>query len=141
MHMIASLVTEDAYWALREHREHDPAAYARRLSDLPGDWPPPEPAPRAVFLKEAGEYRCTRTSPSSSAILSAGRACRLRRCSRVVSIWLRKLLAGVPVCDVNVHTDGFPLDRRIEPCLTGLRLSASAALAGSWTKCVRRTVI
>ncbi len=44
MHMIVSLVTEDVYGALREHRRYDPAAYARRLSELPGDWPPPEPA-------------------------------------------------------------------------------------------------
>jgi hypothetical protein len=44
MHMIASLVTEDVYGALVEHRKHDPVAYARRLSELPGDWPPPEPA-------------------------------------------------------------------------------------------------
>jgi hypothetical protein len=44
MHMIASLVSEDIYRALRQHREHDPVAYARRLSELPGDWPPPEPA-------------------------------------------------------------------------------------------------
>jgi Domain of unknown function (DUF1841) len=42
MHMIASLVTEDVYGALNEHRQLDPAAYARRLSELPGDWPPPE---------------------------------------------------------------------------------------------------
>ena len=44
MHMIASPITEDVYWALNDHRQHDPAAYARRLSGLPGDWPPPEPA-------------------------------------------------------------------------------------------------
>ena len=44
MHMIASLVTEDVYGALKEHRQPDPAAYARRLNELPGDWPPPEPA-------------------------------------------------------------------------------------------------
>jgi hypothetical protein len=44
MHMIASLVTEDVYWALKESRRPDPAAYARRLAELPGDWPPPEPA-------------------------------------------------------------------------------------------------
>jgi hypothetical protein len=44
MHMIASLVTEDVYWALKEYRQADPAAYARRLNGLPGDWPPPEPA-------------------------------------------------------------------------------------------------
>ena len=44
MHMIASLISEDVYQALREHRQPDPAAYTRRLSELPGDWPPPEPA-------------------------------------------------------------------------------------------------
>ena len=44
MHMIAALVTEDVYSALKEHRQPDPAAYTRRLSELPGDWPPPEPA-------------------------------------------------------------------------------------------------
>jgi Domain of unknown function (DUF1841) len=44
MHMIASLITEDVYWALQEHRQPDPAGYARRLRGLPGDWPPPEPA-------------------------------------------------------------------------------------------------
>lgn len=42
MHMIASLVTEDVYRALNEHRQADPASYARRLNGLPGDWPPPE---------------------------------------------------------------------------------------------------
>jgi hypothetical protein len=42
MHMIASLVTADVYGALTEHRQPDPATYARRLSELPGDWPPPE---------------------------------------------------------------------------------------------------
>jgi hypothetical protein len=44
MHMIASLVTEDVYWALTEHHQSEPAAYARRLKELPGDWPPPETA-------------------------------------------------------------------------------------------------
>jgi Domain of unknown function (DUF1841) len=44
MHMIASLVTEDVYGVLAEHRRPDPAAYARRLNELPGDWPPPRPA-------------------------------------------------------------------------------------------------
>ena len=43
-HMIATLVTEDVYSALREHRQPDPAAYIRRLSELPGDWPPPQTA-------------------------------------------------------------------------------------------------
>lgn len=42
MHMIASLVTEDVFWAMKEQREHDPVSYARRLSELPGDWPPPQ---------------------------------------------------------------------------------------------------
>jgi hypothetical protein len=41
MHMIASLVTEDVYGALVEHRKPDPADYIRRLNELPGDWPPP----------------------------------------------------------------------------------------------------
>jgi hypothetical protein len=42
MHMIAALVTGDVYSALKEHRQPDLADYARRLSELPGDWPPPE---------------------------------------------------------------------------------------------------
>ncbi|MBO0824081.1 MAG: DUF1841 family protein [Actinobacteria bacterium] len=42
MHMIASLVTEDIYRVLSEQLQPDPAAYARRLSWLPGDWPPPQ---------------------------------------------------------------------------------------------------
>ena len=44
MHMIASLVSEDVYRSLKEHRQPDPADYARRLNELPGDWPPPETA-------------------------------------------------------------------------------------------------
>ena len=44
MHMIASLVTEDVYGVLKEHRRPDPAACTRRLNELPGDWPPPKPA-------------------------------------------------------------------------------------------------
>jgi hypothetical protein len=44
MHMIAALVTEDVHAALKEHREPDPADYARRLNELPGDWPPPQSA-------------------------------------------------------------------------------------------------
>jgi hypothetical protein len=43
MHMIAALVSDDVYRAVKEHQPHDPADYARRLSELPGDWPPPEP--------------------------------------------------------------------------------------------------
>jgi Domain of unknown function (DUF1841) len=44
MHMIAALVTEDVYRALSERRQPDPGDYARRLNELPGDWPPPETA-------------------------------------------------------------------------------------------------
>jgi hypothetical protein len=44
MHMITSLVSEDVYRSLKEHRQPDPADYARRLNELPGDWPPPETA-------------------------------------------------------------------------------------------------
>lgn len=39
MHMISALVTEDVYWAMKEHRRPDPADYARRLNELPGEWP------------------------------------------------------------------------------------------------------
>jgi hypothetical protein len=42
MHMIAALVSEDVYRAMKEHRQFDPGDYARRLNELPGDWPPPE---------------------------------------------------------------------------------------------------
>jgi hypothetical protein len=42
--MIASLVTEDVYSALKEHRQPDPATYARRLRELPSDRPSPETA-------------------------------------------------------------------------------------------------
>jgi hypothetical protein len=44
MHMIASLVTEDVCLAINEHRQPDPASYAHRLHEMPGDWPSPEPA-------------------------------------------------------------------------------------------------
>jgi hypothetical protein len=43
MHMIAALVTVDVYGILAEDRRTDPADYARRLNELPGDWPPPAP--------------------------------------------------------------------------------------------------
>jgi hypothetical protein len=42
MHMVARLLSDDLYGALSESREFDPADYARRLADLPGDWPPPQ---------------------------------------------------------------------------------------------------
>ena len=35
--MITSLVSEDVYRSLKEHRQPDPADYARRLNELPGD--------------------------------------------------------------------------------------------------------
>ena len=47
MHMISALAAEDVYRAMKEHRPPDSADYARRLDELPGDWPPPEaPGPR-----------------------------------------------------------------------------------------------
>jgi hypothetical protein len=42
IHMIAGVVGDDLYEALNKRRTFDPADYARRLSELPGDWPPPE---------------------------------------------------------------------------------------------------
>ena len=63
-----------------------------------------------MLLKEAGESGAPQTSASSSVIPSTGHASRLRRCSRVVSISLRKLLARMPVCDGYEHNDGFPFD-------------------------------
>ncbi|GAA2348341.1 hypothetical protein GCM10010431_85050 [Streptomyces kunmingensis] len=74
---------------------------------------------------------------SSSAVPCTGYDFRLRRCSRVVPVSLYGLLARVPVCEGSVQTDGIPFDRRTEWCPTGLRSSASAALPGSWTRCVR----
>jgi hypothetical protein len=41
MHMIARLVSDDIYSAMSEDRRFDPGGYPRRLSELPGDWPPP----------------------------------------------------------------------------------------------------
>jgi hypothetical protein len=42
MHMIAAVMTEDVHRALTGKQPFDRADYARRLSQLPGDWPPPE---------------------------------------------------------------------------------------------------
>ncbi len=42
MHMIAGVVSDDIYQAINEQRRFDPGDYARRLSELPGDWPSPE---------------------------------------------------------------------------------------------------
>ena len=44
MHMIARLISEDVYRALNERKQLDKADYVRRLDQLPGDWPPPQPA-------------------------------------------------------------------------------------------------
>lgn len=41
MHMIAALVSADIYRAMTERWTFDRADFARRLSELPGDWPPP----------------------------------------------------------------------------------------------------
>ena len=41
MHMIARLVSDDIYQAMSGRKPFDPGDYARRLSELPGDWPPP----------------------------------------------------------------------------------------------------
>jgi len=42
MHMIAAVVSDDLYHAMTGHRQFDPGDYARRLNELPGDWPPPQ---------------------------------------------------------------------------------------------------
>lgn len=63
-----------------------------------------------MLLKEAGEPGAPQTSASRSAIPSTGHASRLRRCSRVVYISLRKLLARVPSVMSTLHTDGYPFD-------------------------------
>jgi len=42
MHMIAAVVSGDLYQAMNEHRPFDPGDHARRLNELPGDWPPPQ---------------------------------------------------------------------------------------------------
>jgi Domain of unknown function (DUF1841) len=42
MHMIAAVMTEDVHRALTGKQPFDRADYAMRLSQLPGDWPPPE---------------------------------------------------------------------------------------------------
>ena len=42
MNMIAAVVSDDLYRAVHEHRHFDPGDYARRLNELPGDWPPPQ---------------------------------------------------------------------------------------------------
>jgi hypothetical protein len=58
MHMIASQVTEDIYWALKEHRQPDPAAYAWRLSGR--RFPRPSPMTSGHAFLIARESRDTR---------------------------------------------------------------------------------
>jgi hypothetical protein len=41
MHMIARVVSDDIYAAMNEHKPFDRGGYARRLNELPRDWPPP----------------------------------------------------------------------------------------------------
>jgi hypothetical protein len=41
MHMIAGLVAADVHGEMTGQSRFDPADYARRLDELPGDWPPP----------------------------------------------------------------------------------------------------
>jgi Domain of unknown function (DUF1841) len=42
MHMIAAVVGDDVYPAMKQHRPFDPSDYAQRLNELPGGWPPPQ---------------------------------------------------------------------------------------------------
>jgi hypothetical protein len=42
MHMIAAVVGDDIYRAMKQNQPFDPGDYARRLNELPGDWPPPQ---------------------------------------------------------------------------------------------------
>lgn len=42
MHMIAALIAADVHRMLAGNQRFDRADYARRLSQLPADWPPPE---------------------------------------------------------------------------------------------------
>jgi len=41
MHMIARVISDDIYAAMDQQRKFDPGDYARRLNELPGDWPLP----------------------------------------------------------------------------------------------------
>ena len=42
MHMIAAVVSDDIHAAMTERLPFDAADHARRLGELPGDWPPPD---------------------------------------------------------------------------------------------------
>jgi uncharacterized protein DUF1841 len=41
IHMIAAVVSDNVYQVMNEHRPFDLGEYARRLDELPGDWPSP----------------------------------------------------------------------------------------------------
>jgi len=45
MHMIARLVSDDIYQVTTEQKPFDLRDYVQRLSELPGDWPPPPAGP------------------------------------------------------------------------------------------------
>jgi hypothetical protein len=45
MHMIARLASDDIYQATSEQKPFGLRDYAQRLSELPGDWPPPPAEP------------------------------------------------------------------------------------------------
>ena len=42
VHMFAAVVSDDLCQMMNERRSFDLDSYARRLSELPGDWPPPQ---------------------------------------------------------------------------------------------------
>ena len=42
MHMIAAVVSDDIHAAMTDRRPFDAADHARRLHELPGDWPAPD---------------------------------------------------------------------------------------------------
>jgi hypothetical protein len=42
MHMIAAVISDDLHAAMTERRQFDAADHARRLQELPGDWPAPD---------------------------------------------------------------------------------------------------
>jgi hypothetical protein len=42
IHIVTGVVSDNLYEVMNKRRPFDPAEYARRLSELPGDWPPPE---------------------------------------------------------------------------------------------------
>ncbi len=44
MHMIATVISDDIHTAMTEQRLVDAADHARRLQELPADWPPPHSA-------------------------------------------------------------------------------------------------